>query len=280
MVATIRVGTAAWSDHVDFYPARLAGIDKIIYYAQHFSVVEVNASYYAVLPQQNYRNWATRTPDDFMFNVKALSNLTGHARNEPATSEHFQAFRESVRPLVEAGKLGALLFQFPPWFENTVPNRDYITYCVDQMNGLHVLVEFRNVTWMSGDAAESTLAFLKSLGVSHVTVDAPQTGTGTTPMVPAVTSARLAYLRLHGRNVDTWYQSSERSGGRFKYDYSQEELQTFADIATELAAASDELHIIFNNNVHGYGIRNARTLQRLLGLAVPEAPPQQARLDI
>jgi uncharacterized protein YecE (DUF72 family) len=280
MAARIRVGTAAWSDHVDFYPPGVHGTDKIVFYARHFDVVEVNASYYAILPQRNYQRWAEQTPDDFRFNVKALANLTTHVRNEPATPEHFQAFRQSLQPLVDSGKLGALLFQFPPWFENTHANQTYIVHCVDQMDGLPVLVEFRNVTWLNEDAVDDTLSMLAGLGASHVAVDAPQTGTGTTRLVSAVTNADLAYLRLHGRNVDTWYQPSEVSGGRFNYNYSRQELELLELIALDMAENATELHIIFNNNVKGHGIQNAREIKRMLGLKVTEPPPRQARMDI
>lgn len=280
MAARIRVGTAAWSDHVDFYPAGVRGTDKIVFYAQHFDVVEVNASYYAILPQRNYQSWTEQTPDDFRFNVKALANLTTHVRNEPATPEHFQAFRQSIQPLADSGKLGALLFQFPPWFENTVANQAYIAHCVDQMVGLPVLVEFRNVTWLDEDAVDTTLSMLAGIGASHVAVDAPQTGTGTTRLVPAVTNTGLAYLRLHGRNVDTWYQASEVSGGRFNYNYSHQELESFVSITRDLAAEATELHIIFNNNVKGHGIQNAREIKRMLGMHVSDPPPRQARMDI
>ena len=280
MPATIRVGTAAWSDHVDFYPPGVRGPERIAYYARHFSVVEVNASFYAVLPQRNYASWVDRTPDDFVFNVKALGQLTGHVRSEPATPDHFTAFRASYAALRESGKLGAVLFQFPPWFEDTAQARDYITWCVDLMQGDPLVVEFRNVTWMQEGHREDTLDFLRNLAVRHVTVDAPQTGTGTTALVPAVTNPDLAYLRIHGRNTDTWYQSSELSGGRFNYNYTETELSGLADVARQLASQAETLHIIFNNNVAGHGIRNARTMMRMLGLEIPESDPVQATLDI
>ena len=140
----ILVGTAAWSDLHDFYPSGVRGTDRINYYARQFQVVEVNASYYALLPPENYARWVDRTPDDFTFNVKALGQLTGHVRNEPATLELFSAFRESFSALRTSGKLGAILFQFPPWFDNTSANRNQIRFCVEQMNGDHLLVEFRN----------------------------------------------------------------------------------------------------------------------------------------
>ena len=192
----IRVGTAAWSDHEEFYPKGTKPGDRITYYARHFPVVEVNASYYHIMPSRNYAGWAEKTPDDFVFNVKAFGVLTGHRREEAATPE--------------------------------------------------VLVEFRNRTWLTGKQTADTLEFLKDLGLSYVTVDAPQIGTGTAPLVPAVTNTRLAYLRMHGRNKETWYKRVETTGERFNYLYNQSEINELAGVARKLAEQAQELHVIFS----------------------------------
>ncbi len=276
----ILVGTAAWSDHEDFYPPRVRGTDRIAYYARHFPVVEVNASYYHLLPQRNYALWAEKTPEDFTFNVKALGQLTGHVRDEPPTPDTFDAFRESYEPIREAGKLGAVLFQFPPWFNKTEKNLQQIAWSAEMMADHPVLVEFRNATWLTEEERAETLDFLTNLGLSYVTVDAPQVGTGTAPLVPAVTTPRLAYLRMHGRNTDTWYKRVKTTGERFNYLYSEEELSELAIIARQLAENAVEVHVIFNNNMADYAVTNARSMMRLLGLDAPEENPQQARLEI
>src|SRR5690606_11263207 len=153
----------------------------------------------------------------------------------------------------------------PPWFERTDANRDQIAFCVDMMAGDLLLVEFRNSSWLQQETRDDTIAFLRDLGVAHVTVDAPQTGTGTSPRVPAVTNERLSYLRLHGRNTATWYNTrGSSSGDRFDYLYRDEELDELADVARRLAERSEVVHVIFNNNVNGQGIRNARTIMRML----------------
>src|SRR3712207_4777510 len=127
----IRVGTAAWSDHQDFYPKGLKSSDRISYYAQRFPVVEVNASYYHIMPARNYESWVAKTPDDFRFNVKAFGELTGHVRDIYPERETFDAFRASYAPLREAGKLGAVLFQFPPWFDASDQHKQEIARCVE-----------------------------------------------------------------------------------------------------------------------------------------------------
>lgn len=276
----IRVGTAAWADHEDFYPPGVRGTERIAYYARYFSVVEVNASYYALLPQRNYAIWAEKTPDDFVFNVKALGQLTGHVRDEPATTEAFDAFRASYEPLREAGKLGAVLFQFPPWFDNNDQNRQQIAWCAEMMADDPLLVEFRNKTWLTDDSKDETLDLLRSLRLSYVTVDAPQVGTGTAPLVPAVTRPELAYLRMHGRNEETWYKRAKTTGERFNYHYNDEELEELAKIARQLAERALEVHVVFNNNMANYAVDNARSMMNLLGLQSPDEPPQQGKLNI
>lgn len=276
----ILVGTAAWSDHEHFYPPGVRGTDRITYYARHFPVVEVNASYYHLLPERNYALWAEKTPDDFTFNVKALGQLTGHVRDEPPTPDAFDAFRASYGPLRDAGKLGAVLFQFPPWFDNTEKNRQQIAWCAEMMADDPLLVEFRNNTWVDDASREDTLDLLKSLRLSYVTVDAPQVGTGTAQLVSAVTTPRLAYLRLHGRNTETWNKRVKTTGERFNYLYNAAELRDLAAIARHLAENAIEVHVIFNNNMADYAVSNAHTMLNLLGLRSPEENPQQARLEI
>lgn len=277
----IRIGTAAWSDHQEFYPKGLKPGDRIAYYAQHFPVVEVNSSYYHIMPERNYRLWVEKTPDDFVFNVKAYGALTGHKRDEEATPEVFDAFRTSYRPFREAGKLGAVLFQFPPWFDDTAANREQIAWCVEHMADDPILVEFRNRSWLTASHREGTLDFLRGLGLSYVTVDAPQVGNGTVPLVPAVTNANLAYLRLHGRNTETWYKRVETTGERFNYLYKQAEIDELAGVAKQLAEKAREVHIIFNNNMQNYAVVNARMMVDALGLGDTWHPgPRQGSLDI
>lgn len=262
----ILVGTAAWSDHEDFYPRGLKPGDRITYYARHFPVVEVNSSYYHIMPQRNYALWTEKTPDDFTFNIKAYGQLTGHHRGDPATPEVFDAFRESYAPMREANKIGAILFQFPPWFAASKESEEEIARCVELMADDPILVEFRNATWLAEDRRDDTLGFLREMGLSYVTVDAPQIGTGTAQLVPAVTNRRLAYLRMHGRNKATWYKRVETTGERFNYLYNQAEIDELATVARELAREAFITHVIFNNNMQNYAVTNARMMIDALGI--------------
>src|SRR5438128_7090455 len=128
-MSKILVGTCNWSDFKNFYPRGIKPNERLGYYARYFSLVEVDSTFYRLMPARNFELWAERTPDDFAFDVKAYRTLTRHGeshrpgerqngggrRAEP-TDEDFRDFKESIEPLRQAGKLRALLFQFPPWF--------------------------------------------------------------------------------------------------------------------------------------------------------------------
>jgi uncharacterized protein YecE (DUF72 family) len=270
--AVIRVGTCAWSDHEDFYPPGLKAVDRLAYYADKFPVVEINSSYYHLLPPRNYAGWAERTPDGFVFNVKAFGQLTQHRREEPPTAEGFAAFRASYRPLAEADKLRAVLFQFPPWFTDEPKNRRYLGRVAEEMAGDRVVVEFRHSSWLSPERTPETLGLLAEFELGYVVVDAPQVGSGTAPLVPAVTTPDLAYVRLHGRNTATWYKKTRTTGERFDYLYAPEELREWLPRIEELARRAAEVHVMFNNNRRNYATVNAEQMMRLLGQL--DRPPE------
>lgn len=288
-MARIRVGTCAWSDHEAYYPPGLPPRERLSYYARHFSIVEVDSTFYRLQPAKWFASWAERTPPDFRFNVKAYGAMTKHHR-EPRPGEEdvvevFRRFAASVAPLREAGKLGALHFQFPPWFTCTPAAREWVQFCREFFADDLVAVEFRHVSWFSGENRAATLEFLRRLRAVHVVCDAPQVGSGTVPRVVAVTDPRLAIVRFHGRNAKTWYIRGTTSQQRFDYLYSREELAEWLQPIREvLAPAAAEVHLLMNNNRSNYAVRNALDLMSLLGMPTPPRdargvplPPEEAR---
>ncbi|HEY8346110.1 MAG TPA: DUF72 domain-containing protein [Symbiobacteriaceae bacterium] len=273
-MAVIRVGTCAWSDHEDYYPPGLPPSQRLSYYARHFSVVEVDSTFYRLQPARWFAAWADRTPPDFVFNVKAYGAMTRHHRQprpgEEDLAEVFRRFDASVQPLRSAGKLRALHFQFPPWFTCTPENRQWVAYCREQFPRDLVAVEFRHRSWFQDGAREETLRFLRELEAVHVICDEPQVGSGCVPPVVAVTHPALAIVRFHGRNRSTWYIRGERSADRFNYLYSKAELQEWVrPVREELEPAVAEVHLLMNNNRANYAVRNALDMMELLGLPVP-----------
>ena len=310
---TIRAGTASWTDptlvrDTDWYPRRsMSAEERLRHYASIFTLVEVDATYYYPPTRDLAGLWTRRTPEDFRFDVKAYSLLTGHptrpdslwpdvAEQLPAEArgkrsvylDHlpaeaidraFEAFADALLPLDSAGKLGAVMFQFPPWFTNRGDNRDTLRALPERLPGLRVAVEFRHGSWVGDDGGERTFRLLQECGLAYTVVDEPQGFANSVPPVLAVT-ADLAVVRFHGHNAQTWNAKGITAAERFRYRYDLDELRGWVPQVRELAAQSRETHVIMNNCWQDYGVRNARELATLLdeGLAA-DPPPVSAETD-
>ncbi|MGC4868863.1 DUF72 domain-containing protein [Micromonospora sp. DT53] len=286
----ILVGTASWTDRTlldsGWYPQTADTPEKrLAYYARQFPLVEVDATYYSPPAEATARLWAERTPAGFTFNIKAFSLLTGHPtrvsalykdlRPEtdkknvypddlPAQSyeEVWTRFLSALDPLVEAGKLGALLFQFPPWFTIKRANKQYLLEVAKRCAPLRPVYEFRHASWFDGDNADETLAFLREHKLPYVCVDMPQGHRSSLPPVLAAT-ADLAVMRFHGHS-DKW--TSKDIHEKFGYHYSQRELADWAPKLRELADEAGQTHVLMNNCYRDYAQTNAKTLAGLLGV--------------
>jgi uncharacterized protein YecE (DUF72 family) len=169
-----------------------------------------------------------------------------------------------LRPLADAGKLGAVLFQFPRWFVRSRRNFDYLRELAERFP-YRIAVEFRGGGWMKEEKRDSTLAQLEELGMAYVVVDEPQGFNSSTPPVVACTSSELAVIRFHGRNAETWAKPGLTAAERFRYLYDEEELEAWVRPARELAGEAKQLHILMNNCYEDYGVRNAAQMAALLG---------------
>ncbi|GID92611.1 hypothetical protein Adi01nite_20230 [Amorphoplanes digitatis] len=285
----IQVGTASWTDKTllesGWYPQTADNPEKrLAHYAKHFPVVEVDATYYGPPAEQTTRLWAERTPDRFTFNIKAFSMLTGHPTKvsaiykdlRPETDkknvypgdlppqayeEIWTRFLSALDPLVEAGKLGALLFQFPPWWGIRRSNKDYLLEVAARCRPLRPVFEFRNASWFDGDNAAETLDFLRRHELPLVCVDMPQGHRSSVPPVVAATSD-LAVVRFHGHS-DKW--TSRDIHEKFGYDYSKKELREWVPKLRALADEARTTQVFMNNCYSDYAQRNAGTLIELLG---------------
>jgi uncharacterized protein YecE (DUF72 family) len=295
-VAKIRVGTCSWTERTliashDFYPQGVTTADqRLRFYASRFDTVEVDSTYYAIPALRTTGQWAERTPAGFIFNIKAYGALTGHAvdpRTLPRPIRELlsaadrekrtvylkepeilravaDAFVSSLEPLCAAGKLGLLVFQYPPWFWYTPADLDYILACKELMAGLPIAVEFRNGSWLSAQHRETVFAFLRDNGITYVTADEPQAGPeASVPFLPEATT-EIAYLRLHGRNRETWSKKGLDTAARFDYLYVSEELRGLATAAGELSRKARMVFVLFNNCHLGYAIMNALEMLALV----------------
>jgi len=288
------VGTASWTDPSlvksdTFYSASMkTAEERLRFYATHFKTVEVDSSYYALPSEKNSRLWVERTPDDFVFNVKAFAMLTQHAAEtarlplaikemltpeqkgaprlknppKPVLDLAFQMFASALSPLRDAGKLGMLLFQFPPYFTSTVRNFAYIAELGSRFPGDSIAIEFRHLSWVSDDRRRGeTMKFLRERGFAYVSVDAPVSPT-IAPSILEVTGPE-AYVRFHGRNRENWFRRDIEVAERYKYLYSERELGEWAGRLKQLKGVS-RAFVIFNNCYRNFGIMNATTMAQML----------------
>ena len=295
----IRVGTASWTDPTlikskRFYPPGCSSAEaRLRFYASQFPLVEVDSSYYSMPNGSNSVLWVERTPPGFVFNIKAFRLFTGHQTPrdmfpkdmQPALpqngkknlyykdmpddirAELWRRYFEAIAPLQDAGKLGAVHFQFAPWITSAPDGRAHVEHCAELMDGRHLMaVEFRNRSWFDAKHSEATLAFERERGIVNVVVDEPQGSANSIPSVWQVTNPALALVRLHGRNHETWdIKGATVASDRFNYDYNDDELSELSVKIREIASSVAQTHVVFNNNYEDQGQRNARTLIGLLG---------------
>jgi uncharacterized protein YecE (DUF72 family) len=293
----IKLGTASWTDRTllesGWYPPEADNpARRLRFYARQFPLVEVDATYYALPAEQTAAAWADRTPDGFLFNVKAFSLFTQHPTRISAfptdlredvergqedgkqtvylrqvspevADAAWDRFLAALEPLRQTGKLGAILLQFPQWFPISRASKDYILSCARRASPRQVCIEFRNRTWMTPDNQQETLRFLADNELPYVSVDMPQGYPTSIPPVLAAT-ADLAVVRMHGHS-DKW--TSKDIHERFGYRYSENELREWAPKVRELAESAASTHVLFNNCYSDYAQVNARQLADLLDVS-------------
>ncbi|MBI2760593.1 MAG: DUF72 domain-containing protein [Chloroflexi bacterium] len=297
MSGKILVGTASWTDPSliesgRFYPPDAkTPEDRLRFYATAFPIVEVDSSYYGMPAERTAKLWVERTPEDFTFDIKSFSLFTHHPTRaralpkdireelpapalekknlyhddvpEELRDELWKRFESALLPLDSAGKLGVVLFQFPPWF---LPARDsfaYIDRLQERLPQYTPAVEFRAPLWLDDEHAERTLVFLSERGLPYVVVDEPQGTRASVPPVVAAT-APIAVVRFHGRNKAAWAKRNVGVAEKYDYQYSEQELQGWLPGLHRLAEEAREVHVLMNNCREDKAVVNARQLTMLL----------------
>ncbi len=253
----IWLGTSGYS-YADwrgvYYPPDLPEQDRLAFYAAEFSAVELDFTYYRMPTADHLQEMAAQTPEGFRFAVKAHQDITHNRRADPVPLAQFRA---ALAPLQGAGKLGAVLLQFPHSFRRSEQNAAYIRRCAGELPDLPLVVEFRHSDWLT----RRTLALLRELGVGFCNVDMP----GLPGLLPktAWVTAPTAYVRLHGRNADKWWQH-EQAWERYNYMYSQKELDEWAPHLHEMNEQAQDLFVFANNHWQGQSIDAIRQLRLIL----------------
>lgn len=298
----VRIGTAGWTDATltaagVFYPASATTPEaRLRHYASRFALVEVDAGFYALPTPQMATRWIERTGDDFVFDLKAHALMTGHptapsrlpadvrallapelaaarslvAREFPGNviDEVWNRFADAARALHEAGRLGAILLQYPPWFAPSRENLDRVLESGPRLGGLPVSVEFRHAGWYAPRVIDRLLTHLGEASVPLVIVDGPQGLPKSVPPLLAVTAPTLAVIRMHGHRADEWARRGATVLDKYRYLYSSEELSAWVSRVRQVAEQSEHTHVVFNNCYANYGTTNALEFGELLFRAV------------
>ena len=303
--ATIRIGTASWTDPTMtapgvFYPPDVdTAEERLVHYAGQFPIVEVDATYYALPAKRTAELWLERTPPNFTFDVKAHALMTGqpsevkrlpkdlrealpaeladqkrvYARDLPREIEDeiWARFLDALEPLRSSGKLGAIFLQYPRWFFPISESRDEILRAKERIGDTPFAVELRHASWFNDKNRERTMRFLSDNAVPFVMVDAPPGTKSSVPPVTLISSPKLAVVRFHGRRSETWEKSGIPVVERFRYLYDEGELGEWVPRIREAAAQAPEIHVLMNNCYANYGTTNAREIAELLAADLPRA---------
>jgi len=293
----VLTGSCSWTDRTltneaEFYPRRtMSAKDRLRFYASNFPLTEIDSTYYAPPSGQQAQLWAERTPDGFRFDVKAYSLLTGHPTRPQSLwsdlreqlpedvrekrnlyphhlgpellDEAWRRFATALKPLHEAGRLGAVLFQYPAWFTPRKDNRREVEALRERLPDYLISVEFRSPMWLAEERdRKRTLRMLEESGLIFVSLDAPRVSE--LPQIMAVTNPELFMMRFHGRSDETWHDTSRSAAERFRYLYSEKELQELARPIAGHVREAKETHLLMNNCYRDYAVRNAAQLRDLL----------------
>ncbi len=296
----ILVGTSSWSERSlvhesGWYPRRsMKAAERIAYYAERFDLVEIDATARFPPTPELCRQWVARTPPGFTLDVQAWALLTGAAalpdslwedlRDEvrpefrerrrlyrthltgAGLTESWSRFHHALAPLRDAGRLGSVLLRYPHWLRPGATARSLMLEARAMLPDLHLAVELANPRWLEPHQREDTLAFLEDSELGFVCVD-------TADEVPVLaTTTDLAMVRFAGRRPTT---SSEDEGSAADdgevtgtwdgtYRYSPEELAAWVPRLRQLAAAAQQVHVLFANAYRDHAVANAAELHALL----------------
>ena len=297
------IGTASWTERTllesgRFYPATVkTPAERLRFYAEHFPIVEVDATYYALPAERTAAAWAERTPGDFRMGVKAFAAMTGHpvearrlpadlrralppgliaARSVPSAdlpralrAEIWERFRSALRPLRAAGKLAYVLIQLPPWVHPSSAAQRYLATLRTRLPDDVIAVEFREARWLDPAYRDETLACLRDHGLAYVCVDEPQGTPASVPPIAVATRDDVAIVRFHGRRRETWTRPGVGTTERFRHRYSDAELSEWIPRLRMLAATTRRVYVLMNNCHRDDAIRGAKDLARLLAGSEP-----------
>jgi uncharacterized protein YecE (DUF72 family) len=281
-MSNLRIGTSGWSYPAGrgtwngiFYPVKAgrqkrgegtpaSKFDELAFYAEHFDTVEINTTFYGQPKATVARTWADRTPPGFEFSLKLHRQFT-HERLPAPDAAEIDVFRKGIEPLADAGKIGALLAQFPPSFKHSSESQDYLDALLKPFRDYPLAVELRHKSW--SDRFSDTIDLLNSRGAALAQIDEPKFRMSIRQnQLPNVST--FYYMRLHGRNATTWWRH-DASEDRYNYLYSAVELKPIADTADAARRLVKKFYLYFNNHFAAKAVVNAVMIKDQLGEPIP-----------
>lgn len=272
MESNVRIGTAGWSypdwDGIVYPASRPRGFDALAYLSSYFSVIEINSTFYRVPRATTCRGWAKRTPaaPQFVFTAKAFQEFTHSHRLDEVDS-----FKRALDPLASAGKLAAVLVQYPWSFRDSAASRRRIDVLCGRLSPYPIALEVRHGTWDEPGARR----WLADTGRTVCGIDQPVIGESVAPL-GHIAGAAGTYVRLHGRNYRDWFRADAGRDARYDYLYTADELRPWVE-SIRRAAALSPTTVILNNHFRGQAAANAFEVMSTLSGGTPGAPRELRR---
>ena len=270
MSPSVRVGVAGWS-YPDWegivYPAsQPPRFDPLAFLVGFFDAIEINSTFYRPATRSTTASWVRRSESnaDFRFTVKLYRSFTHERSPSP---DDVKAVKDGLSPLVQAGRLGAVLLQFPWSFKNEPDSRDYLEGLLDMFGEYPMVIEVRHASWDRPQFYES----LRERGVGFCNIDQPRIGRSLGPS--EASTGPIGYVRLHGRNYRDWFREKAGRDARYDYLYSEEELDPWLEKVSRIAEESAETYVIANNHFRGQAAVNALQFKARLRRQKVAVPP-------
>lgn len=273
MAPEYSIGTAGWSykdwegivypvrKHRDFHPLE--------YLSSWIGTVEINSTFYRPPQRSITRSWLKKIAPhpEFLFSVKLHQSFT-HQR-EGYGSRDIDIFKQGIDPLMEDGRLAALLMQFPWSFRLTPANQAYLDGLFHDFSGYPRALEIRHESWNRPEFYR----YLSEHGVIFCNIDQPIFRDSIQPSAVS-TNPETSYVRLHGRNHTNWFKTGAGRDARYDYLYKENELDEWIERIKKLAGNSRRVLVITNNHYRGQAFANALQIKnKLTGekLEIPES---------
>ena len=269
----VRFGPAGWMykdwEGIVYPKPNPPDFDQLAYIANFFDTVEINSSFYGPPAAKTSRLWVQRVSanQDFRFTAKLWKRFT-HERGKAWTRSEVSNVRSGFDVLMDSGKLGAVLLQFPWSFKRTEENQEWLGDVTRTFSAYPLVVEVRHSSWLTPDF----FRMMVEEGIGFVNIDQPLFRNSIGPTAHA--TSHVGYIRVHGRNYSDWFRKKAPVEQRYNYLYRADQLEPWVERTKEVAAdpATREVYVVTNNHYKGKAVANALMMKSMMGGGTVAAP--------